>query len=400
MTLELWSFGMGLRGAELRGMSVEARDGSVGTVQDVVDQPGGAHLLVDTGRWIFGKTVVVPAGVVHAVDHDRQCVLIGCSREDVKNAPQHDPDASDAATREAIGAYYGEIGRPDDRAAPDSATHPVSAGLPSAGAETDIASRFPGAAQPNETADRAESPESGAPVIGSSPEAVGLPRAESDLPDADRASGTTTPNQPGGAPGDARQDAQPEHGTTSTAGEAATPQLGVERESSGETPTPSGPAPEAAAHRGDQDAGDQDEARPTRRFTRESGDAKDTSGSAEGSGSRRSARTSSSQPPIAGYDSLTAAEVIARLRNLSQRELERLERYEQRHDGRQTILSRIASLREDEPWRGYDDATVPEIRRTLADADEDRAKAVRDYERRHRDRKGVMEAARRAVASA
>jgi hypothetical protein len=103
--------------------------------------------------------------------------------------------------------------------------------------------------------------------------------------------------------------------------------------------------------------------------------------------------------PITGYDSLTAAQVVTQLRKLSQRELAKVERYEKRHRSRQTVLNRVGSLRENEPWRGYDEATVDEVRKKLANADEDRARAVRDYERRHRDRKGVMEAARRTVAS-
>jgi hypothetical protein len=120
-------------------------------------------------------------------------------------------------------------------------------------------------------------------------------------------------------------------------------------------------------------------------------------------GKTRGARATGTSPddvPIARYDSLTATQVAARLRNLSQRDLAKVERYEKRHDGRRTVLSRIESLRESEPWRGYDDATVDEIKKKLADANDDRARRVRDYERRHRDRKGVMEAARRTVASA
>jgi hypothetical protein len=167
-----------------------------------------------------------------------------------------------------------------------------------------------------------------------------------------------------------------------TAAPEATDQVG--HKPSGSTQSPPSPAREAS----------DDSDRPrTRRFARDSGDASGTPASGDRS-------SDAAQPPIGRYDSLTATEIVARLRSLSQGELATLERYEQRHDGRQTILSRIASLREDEPWRGYDDATVPEIRRALAEADEERAKRVRDYERRHRDRKGVMEAARRAVAAA
>jgi DNA-binding transcriptional ArsR family regulator len=94
---------------------------------------------------------------------------------------------------------------------------------------------------------------------------------------------------------------------------------------------------------------------------------------------------------------MTAAEVAARLRTLTQRELAKVERYERRGQSRQTILSRVASLREKEPWRGYDEATVKEIREKLGNAKADRLTAVRDYERRHRDRSGVMDAVRRKI---
>ena len=89
--------------------------------------------------------------------------------------------------------------------------------------------------------------------------------------------------------------------------------------------------------------------------------------------------------------------MVARLRSLSQSELIQVERYERRGEKRQTILKRVAALREKEPWRGYDSANVKEVKEKLAKAKADRATAVRDYERRHRGRPGVMDAARRRL---
>jgi ferritin-like metal-binding protein YciE len=96
--------------------------------------------------------------------------------------------------------------------------------------------------------------------------------------------------------------------------------------------------------------------------------------------------------PISGYESLTAEEAVGRLRQLSQAELARLRDYERGAESRQTILERIDALVEDEPWTGYDAQTVEEIRTALAGADEDRRKAVREYERRHKERAGVIDA--------
>jgi ferritin-like metal-binding protein YciE len=99
-----------------------------------------------------------------------------------------------------------------------------------------------------------------------------------------------------------------------------------------------------------------------------------------------------SELPIARYDALTADEVTERLRSLSQQDLATVEAYERANQGRQTVLERIGGLREDEPWPGYDAQTVEQIRQALNDADPEHAKAVRDYERRHQDRTGVIQA--------
>jgi ferritin-like metal-binding protein YciE len=103
--------------------------------------------------------------------------------------------------------------------------------------------------------------------------------------------------------------------------------------------------------------------------------------------------------PIARYDKLTADEITARLPELSQVELARVEAYERRKDKRTTILVRIDALRASEPWNGYDEQTVDEIRSALGEDDSAKARAARDYERAHKQRAGVIEAAERALAS-
>lgn len=101
----------------------------------------------------------------------------------------------------------------------------------------------------------------------------------------------------------------------------------------------------------------------------------------------------------AGYEALTAEEVTQRLRSFSQQDLVTVEAFERANQGRQTVLERIAALREDEPWPGYDGQNVDEIRRGLHDADLDRAKAVRQYEHRHKDRSGVIQATQNKASS-
>ena len=102
---------------------------------------------------------------------------------------------------------------------------------------------------------------------------------------------------------------------------------------------------------------------------------------------------------IPGYDALTAEDIGGRLAGLSQSELAAVDAYERTHGDRSTIRSRIETLRADEPWEGYDALTVEEIRAQLGEDDE-RADAVRAYERAHKNRAGVMSAVEREVSNA
>ena len=96
--------------------------------------------------------------------------------------------------------------------------------------------------------------------------------------------------------------------------------------------------------------------------------------------------------PINDYDELTAAEITRRLGSLSQVDLAKVDAYERKNANRSTVTDRIASLRTEEPWPGYDEQTVVEIRETLAAGDQALARKVHDYERRHKERQGVLDA--------
>ena len=121
--------------------------------------------------------------------------------------------------------------------------------------------------------------------------------------------------------------------------------------------------------------------------------ARQAPGAARAEGAVKGAVAGEQDLPIAGYDALNADEVTGRLPGLSQVDLGKVEAYERKGQSRTTVLDRIASLRGDEPWAGYDEQTVAEIRRRLDNAPEDQAKAVREYERAHKDRAGVLGAA-------
>ncbi|CAM5675993.1 hypothetical protein SAVIM338S_07177 [Streptomyces avidinii] len=92
----------------LVGFTVEAIDGVIGHVDRQQDQPGRQHLVVDTGVWVFGRSVVVPAGAVTAIDTDAQTVKVSSTQEQIKAAPRFTTDSqtADDDYLSAVGNYY------------------------------------------------------------------------------------------------------------------------------------------------------------------------------------------------------------------------------------------------------------------------------------------------------
>ena len=133
---------------------------------------------------------------------------------------------------------------------------------------------------------------------------------------------------------------------------------------------------------------------------RQTRQARKVPGVARAEGAAKGAVASEGDLAIAGYNSLNANEITDRLPSLSQIELAKIDAYERKNESRTTVLERISSLQDDEPWAGYDELTVAEIQAVLDEGDETRIKQVRSYERAHKNRAGVLEAAERETSNA
>jgi hypothetical protein len=108
---DLWAFQTepDLQGIDLVGFSIEATDGGIGKIDEATEEMGRSHLIVDTGLWIFGKKVMLPAGVIDRVDLDTETVFVNRSKDEIKNAPEFVPETSrdDEDYRNRLGGYYG-----------------------------------------------------------------------------------------------------------------------------------------------------------------------------------------------------------------------------------------------------------------------------------------------------
>jgi hypothetical protein len=92
---------------DLTGYSVEATDGGIGKVDETTNEIGSSYIVVDTGPWIFGKKVLLPAGVIDRVDSDSETIYASLTKDEIKNAPEWDDERGvDDTYRSEVGNYY------------------------------------------------------------------------------------------------------------------------------------------------------------------------------------------------------------------------------------------------------------------------------------------------------
>jgi hypothetical protein len=107
--VDVWAFteAPSTRIADLVGFSVEATDGRIGKVDEASEEAGRSFLVIDTGPWIFGKKVMLPAGVVDRVDLDAETIFVHRTKDEIKNAPEYDDSLRhDEAYHTTLGGYY------------------------------------------------------------------------------------------------------------------------------------------------------------------------------------------------------------------------------------------------------------------------------------------------------
>ncbi|MET3984348.1 PRC-barrel domain-containing protein [Streptomyces sp. PvR034] len=114
MTLHttIWNYraGSGYEpGADLTGFKVEATDGHIGKIDEHSDEAGAGYIVVDTGVWIFGRHVLLPASTIQRVDRPGETVHVDRTKDQIKAAPEftREQQPRDTGYLEQFAKYYG-----------------------------------------------------------------------------------------------------------------------------------------------------------------------------------------------------------------------------------------------------------------------------------------------------
>jgi hypothetical protein len=109
MDIDLWTYNEDLKTVtDLDGFEVAALDGDIGKIDDATYDVGSSYIVVDTGPWIFGKKVMLPASALVRADLDNRKVFLRLTKDQIKDSPE----LSDAMTdddRDRVGSYYAPI---------------------------------------------------------------------------------------------------------------------------------------------------------------------------------------------------------------------------------------------------------------------------------------------------
>ncbi|MDN0198979.1 PRC-barrel domain containing protein [Streptomyces sp. S.PNR 29] len=97
-----------VEGQDLTGFTVAGTDGTIGHVDREAAPHGMRHLVVDTGVWVFGRSVLVPVGIVTGVDPRARRITLSCTGGEAKAAPRFrtDSETMDREYLTSVGDYY------------------------------------------------------------------------------------------------------------------------------------------------------------------------------------------------------------------------------------------------------------------------------------------------------
>ncbi len=92
------------------GTGWKLTDGHIGKVApEHSDEVGSQYIVVDTGIWIFGKEVLLPAGTITTITHEDKTVHVARTKDEIKLDSEFDKEKhlGDPHYRDQLGGHYG-----------------------------------------------------------------------------------------------------------------------------------------------------------------------------------------------------------------------------------------------------------------------------------------------------
>jgi hypothetical protein len=94
-------------GVDVSGFEVVGPDGSIGSVDEASNDVRVNFIIVDTGDWLSGRQVILPAYSVQRIDASARKVIIDLTQDDIRNAPEFHPKKRRSASfQDALTGYY------------------------------------------------------------------------------------------------------------------------------------------------------------------------------------------------------------------------------------------------------------------------------------------------------
>jgi hypothetical protein len=111
MPADVWqyreSMAFAAAGVDVSGFEVVGRDGSIGTVDKASNDVRVNYIIVDTGDWLSGRQVVLPAYTVERIDASGRKVIVDRTKDEIRNAPEfHPKERRSASFEDALTGYY------------------------------------------------------------------------------------------------------------------------------------------------------------------------------------------------------------------------------------------------------------------------------------------------------
>jgi hypothetical protein len=96
-------------GRDMVGFEIHAADGHFGKIDEATTEVDKSRVVVDTGPWIFGRKILLPAGVIERVDWIEERVYVDLDKDQIKDSPELEGSSDDPVFGERLATYYGNL---------------------------------------------------------------------------------------------------------------------------------------------------------------------------------------------------------------------------------------------------------------------------------------------------